>query len=756
MKSLRIVLAGPFGAGNLGGEAILLAQISGFSMRAPGSHFTVVSFTPKVHRALGLDACAAHDRNALGKAIGESDLLVVGGGELWRDDEGWNPGDLFAPEPSTMASYARGPLAAAAAGIPYVLFANGVGPLRTPAAQRAVASLASLASAVSVRDSSSAEALRASGYAGPVRLAADPAFSIVQGVPSLPPRRRSIRIGVVPRVWRHSVNASGLLQAVGHGVGSVARARQAEVVLFRFKRSVRATDEDDDMAVYRVAESLLLEPDAVQIVDPSTPEEAAGWLGSCDAVVTMRLHGAILAAVAGIPSVGVAVTPKIEATARQLGLSDLTVPLESCSRALIQRALETALDSRDSLRAGVEAGVDAARELLNAAFDDALRCVEEAGVPERRPSRKALSHAPTRPCLALRLPEGIEEARHAARAASGLPASMIIAVGGAEECAALQADPSVPGLALATAGGGSFDDFLQVVAKALTDQAPPALDVIVIDALRFSPASAFAALEEAHVGHAEAAIIAARAACDANAAPSGAVCPDLGAARIRRTIWNEAVQHVTGLETAAGCGAEFARRARQQMAPVVSIALSPTTAEDQAAIDRDLRRAPSFAPLSNRYHRPRPAVRVSEAITEWVAGREVVVFPPTIGWTAPLTQRSHHLARALARAGHAVIYAVEPTAADEGAPTEVAPGVLAMAEAVSSLSFLDDPVVIVYVYNVECAAYFRRARVVYESIDDLGRRSDRAAALSSVGPRARRCGDRCRRQPLARGRGFAA
>jgi GT2 family glycosyltransferase/polysaccharide pyruvyl transferase WcaK-like protein len=719
MNALRLVFTGPFGAGHLGSEAILLAQVRGFSLRRPGLHVTVASFDPAGHRALGLDVCDARDRNAVGKAITEADLLVVGGGALWRDDEGWNPGDLFAPEPPALAFYARGPLAAAAAGVPYVLFANGVGPLRSRAAQRAVASLASLASAVSVRNSSSAELLRAGGYAGPLVVAADPAFAIVPVVESLPPRRRAIRIGIVPRIWRRSLDASGLLQVVGHGIGSVARARQAEVLLLRFKRSVGADDEDDDMAIYRVAESLLLERDAVHIVTPATPEVAAGWLGSCDAVITMRLHGAILAAVAGVPSVSVVVGPKMEANARRLGLSELAVPLESCSRSLIQRALENALDGGEPLRASVEAGVDAARQLLNAAFDHALRCVEEPPVTAGRPFRNAFARTIARPCLVLRLPPGIEQARQTARAASELPSSMIVAVGAADECAALQADASVSGIALAPTADGSFHDVLRVAADALAEQAPAAVDVVVIDARRFSPASVVTALDQAYASNAEAAIIAARALCDSDAAPSGAICPDLGAARIRRTLWNEATPHLVGLETAAGCGAEFARRARQQMRSVVSVSLSPTTAEDPAAIERDLLRAPSFAPLGNRYHLPRRAVPVSAAIAEWAAGREVVVFPPTGGWTVPLAQRPHHMARALAGAGHAVIYSVEHAPADEGAPKEVAPGVLAVADAFSSLSFLDDPIVILYAYNVECAAYFRRARSVYESIDDL-------------------------------------
>jgi GT2 family glycosyltransferase/polysaccharide pyruvyl transferase WcaK-like protein len=386
MKSLRIVLTGPFGLGDLGGEAILLSTFRGFSTRRPGSHFTVLSFDPGSHRALGLEARDARDLHAVGAAIAEADLLVVGGGELWQEYGQWNPGDLFAPELSHFTAYARGPLAAAAAGVPYVLFANGIGALPTPTARRAIGALASLACAVSVRDPSSADMLRVAGYAGPVRLAADPAFSMVPTADLIPPSRRPVRIGIVPCGGRHSADAGDVLSVVGDGVGGAARARAAEVVVVRLQHPVDAGDEHADVAVHRVTDALRLEPDAIRVVHPSTPEEAAGWLGSCDAVVTLRVHGTILAAVAGVPSVSVAVIPAMEADARELGLSDLTVPQESCSGPRVRQALEQAL-AGGALRTTVTRAVDTARELLDSAFDDALRCVEPRPAPAGRAGR---------------------------------------------------------------------------------------------------------------------------------------------------------------------------------------------------------------------------------------------------------------------------------------------------------------------------------------------------------------------------------
>src|SRR5204862_552701 len=119
--------------------------------------------------------------------------------------------------------------------------------------------------------------------------------------------------------------------AVGEAAGRVAKQHDAEVVLFRFQRSSPATNEDDQTAVDCVAELLRRETDAFRIVSPTTPAEAIAWLGSCDAVATMRLHGAILAAVSGVPSVAITVDPKLAANARRLGMAELAVSLDACS-----------------------------------------------------------------------------------------------------------------------------------------------------------------------------------------------------------------------------------------------------------------------------------------------------------------------------------------------------------------------------------------------------------------------------------------
>lgn len=137
----------------------------------------------------------------------------------------------------------------------------------------------------------------------------------------------------------------------------------------------------------------------------------------------------------------------------------------------------------------------------------------------------------------------------------------------------------------------------------------------------------------------------------------------------------------------------------------------PDPAEAYEALDhRDV-------PLEERRRRAelRALLRRHEGV------RDVVVFPPSIGWELPhLFQRPQQMARAFARAGCLVLYG-EPeyearhrdgfTAMDErlylaNVPPQV-------------LDEIDSPVAVVFIYSWEPVRFLRSPRIVYEHLDSL-------------------------------------
>ena len=90
------------------------------------------------------------------------------------------------------------------------------------------------------------------------------------------------------------------------------------------------------------------------IETPLTPSLALGVISRMRAVVSMRLHGLVFAAAAGIPLVGVAYDAKVSSFLRSMD-QDLCVDLDDLSaeglRSLIDRALEK---DPEELRRSVE------------------------------------------------------------------------------------------------------------------------------------------------------------------------------------------------------------------------------------------------------------------------------------------------------------------------------------------------------------------------------------------------------------------
>src|SRR5215203_3474935 len=82
----RILIGGYYGYGNAGDEAILAAMLRELRALRPDLEITVASGDPeRTGSGHGVRAVPAADLAALAAAIGESDLVVLGGGGLFQD-----------------------------------------------------------------------------------------------------------------------------------------------------------------------------------------------------------------------------------------------------------------------------------------------------------------------------------------------------------------------------------------------------------------------------------------------------------------------------------------------------------------------------------------------------------------------------------------------------------------------------------------------------------------------------------------------
>lgn len=232
------------------------------------------------------------------------DLLVIGGGGLINDL--W-----FLPIPR----YLSWVLAARVVGTRVAWVGVGVGPIRR-GAWRWLASLAArLSDTVLVRDAASARLL--GGSASGVEVIPDPALFLEPPDPATP----GPFLGLIVREPVHGREPeSGRLIEV---IAAFATAGRSAGLQPRLLMMAPATDR---AFTERVADHIARDGDRPPIVVLG-PSAADVWqqFGELQVSVSVRLHGVLLSAMAGVPCVPIAYDDKVTSAAQRLGLADLVV-----------------------------------------------------------------------------------------------------------------------------------------------------------------------------------------------------------------------------------------------------------------------------------------------------------------------------------------------------------------------------------------------------------------------------------------------
>ncbi|MDI6893041.1 MAG: polysaccharide pyruvyl transferase CsaB [Bacillota bacterium] len=327
----RVVIAGYYGYDNAGDEAIAEAVVYAFRTLAPDVHLTVLSGQPARTRArLGVDTVDRFSPPALLGALARCHLLVFGGGSLLQDVTSFR----------SLLYYQAVFALALALGKPVVVYANGLGPIRSRLGRTVTAALLRRARLVSLRDRHSwQEALRL-GARAPL-LTADPAFLLsptpegdlsrtlkAEGWDSLP----RPRVGVAPRSWPAS---PGFVTEMGASLDRLA-AEGASVVFIPMQHP-------QDTAAIEEIRAAMEEPARV-LAARYGPRELLGLMGHLDLVIGMRLHALVFAAAAGVPVVGISYDPKVDSFLAELGCPQAGTPSDLHGDRLVETSRRVLAD----------------------------------------------------------------------------------------------------------------------------------------------------------------------------------------------------------------------------------------------------------------------------------------------------------------------------------------------------------------------------------------------------------------------------
>ncbi|PJF28419.1 MAG: polysaccharide pyruvyl transferase CsaB [Phototrophicales bacterium] len=386
----RLLVAGYYGFNNLGDEAILTALLQALRAQAPSLQFTVVSGDPeRTASAYGVEAVEWNNIAALTDAAEAADAIILGGGGLFQDYWGVPTQTMLMPDQHGMAYFMAFPLLAALLDKPFALYALGVGPLQTDEGRAFTRAAFEIAGRASVRDAESRSLMIDLGIE-PDRLiqSADPAY-LLQPASSVRSsdlfdslrltEKSAFQLGVALRAWDVGVDQAQWMAQVAAALDGFIDQVQAQVLFIPFQAGGDALS-DDRAACERVRQQMR-HGGRVLIADPvDHASDMLSLLGSCDLILGMRLHSILLAAVVGVPSVGLIYDPKVRQAMKALGLDDLAHDLDSLRTDALLRSLMEAHSQRDELSRRVSTHAETLAQMARA---DAVGLYEWLQSPTR-------------------------------------------------------------------------------------------------------------------------------------------------------------------------------------------------------------------------------------------------------------------------------------------------------------------------------------------------------------------------------------
>ena len=302
---MGILIAGYYGYRNWGDEGALATLLQVL----PRESVCALSGDPAFTEATyGIRALPRMEIRAVRRAVRESDALILGGGSLLQDATSLRS-LLYYLALIRWGLQAHGRV---------LLVGQGIGPLRRRIGQRLAARLLRRVPFLSVRDADSARLLERLGVAG-ATVDADLTWALAPQPAHTALAAEARWVGLTPRLWGD------------------APAKQAFADLCRrlhadgYRALLIPMQESQDRAL---CEAIAAETGAHMLPPPQHPAQLLGIMAQLEAMVAMRLHGAIFAASAGVPVLCVSYDPKVDALAAQLGTP--TMPLHALDAGLAE------------------------------------------------------------------------------------------------------------------------------------------------------------------------------------------------------------------------------------------------------------------------------------------------------------------------------------------------------------------------------------------------------------------------------------
>lgn len=316
---MKLLLAGYFGSGNIGDEAILSAVLSAIKLDHPSAEITVLSEDPaETSNTYRVNSVRRFSFLRIIKEIRNADALVFGGGGLLQD----------STSVKSLYYYLFLIFLAKFFGRKVILLGQGIGPVsHRSILKRALAD----ADLVAVRDEKSMKELAEIG-AKPKKLALTADMAFLLPPPDRDKGKKTLDIDGIKKCKRNliafalrrsvddrfsPVNYKVVAEACDH----LIKEKDSQVVFLIFKYPDDIDSAEKVMSRMKYPAHILLRR--------CSPSEMLDVVSAFDGVIGMRLHSLIFASMAGIPSLGLSYDPKVESFQRSIGGNFIDLNLAS-------------------------------------------------------------------------------------------------------------------------------------------------------------------------------------------------------------------------------------------------------------------------------------------------------------------------------------------------------------------------------------------------------------------------------------------
>lgn len=338
----KVVISGYYGFGNCGDEAILHAMLLALREAVPRLEATVLSKDPDyTAREYGVRSIPRDNPWLVYKALGDSDLLISGGGGLLQD----------ITSPKSIIYYLGIVAMARLLGKPVFLYAQGIGPVSTAMGRALVKLVVNRVNAITVRDPDSRDELAALGVTRPrLEVTADPVLGLK---PSGIERKRGHDILISLGANNGPVAGISVRQWKGDGAYKKVIAKAADdLAADGWQVLLVPMHCPGDIAACREVASLMNEK--AFLLDQYTDYmNLLSLTANLDLAIGMRLHFLIFSAIFGVPVVGIPYDPKVNHFLQSVGLPS-GLNAENLDYSKLSSGIKHVLDNREKISAGLK------------------------------------------------------------------------------------------------------------------------------------------------------------------------------------------------------------------------------------------------------------------------------------------------------------------------------------------------------------------------------------------------------------------